>query len=226
MNTTTELSADPRTDRTRQALIASAVRLIGERGYRATTVRQIADHAEANVAAINYHFGGKAGLRRATIEHVAVRMRKAGPGFLLSSLSAEEITRMNPAEARDVLRRLMMSGMKSNAVERDLSEVRAFIQRELFQGGESTRLFHDLVFSDVLDMMALLVSRMLGTDPSDKQTRMRAMMLLAQSVFLRMARPLVLLTMDWDDYAEDEQALVVDSFWMWPGPDPCSGPGR
>jgi AcrR family transcriptional regulator len=47
---------------TRQRLIESAARLFAERGFAKVTVREICKAARANVAAVNYHFGGKTGL--------------------------------------------------------------------------------------------------------------------------------------------------------------------
>ena len=47
---------------TRQRLIEVAARLFAERGFSKVTVREICKSAHANVAAINYHFGGKKGL--------------------------------------------------------------------------------------------------------------------------------------------------------------------
>lgn len=51
----------PRSDgeNTRQRLLAAAGKLFAERGYRATRVAEICRRAGANLAAINYHFGGK-----------------------------------------------------------------------------------------------------------------------------------------------------------------------
>lgn len=60
---TSSASAD-----TRQRLIEAAATLFAERGFANVTVREICKAASnANVAAINYHFGDKAGLYRAVI---------------------------------------------------------------------------------------------------------------------------------------------------------------
>ena len=52
---------------TRARLLNAASRLFAERGYARVTVRDICNKARANVAAVNYHFGGKDGLYRAVM---------------------------------------------------------------------------------------------------------------------------------------------------------------
>ncbi len=44
---------------TKDALLSAAKDLLGERGYEATSVRDIASASGANVAAVNYHFGSR-----------------------------------------------------------------------------------------------------------------------------------------------------------------------
>jgi AcrR family transcriptional regulator len=48
----------------RERLLVAALRLFAEQGYAKTSIRQIAQAAGANVAAISYYFGNKAGLYR------------------------------------------------------------------------------------------------------------------------------------------------------------------
>lgn len=49
----------------RRRLILSALRLFAEKGFEAATTREICDAAGANISAIRYYFGDKAGLYRA-----------------------------------------------------------------------------------------------------------------------------------------------------------------
>ena len=44
---------------TRDRLLQTAGRMFAEKGFRGTTVRDICRRARANLAAVNYHFGGK-----------------------------------------------------------------------------------------------------------------------------------------------------------------------
>jgi AcrR family transcriptional regulator len=57
----------PLTD-TKQALLDAAEGLFAERGFAGTSMRDIAARAGANLAAANYHFGGKRGLMKAVLE--------------------------------------------------------------------------------------------------------------------------------------------------------------
>ncbi|MEM7393718.1 MAG: TetR/AcrR family transcriptional regulator, partial [Verrucomicrobiota bacterium] len=47
---------------TREKIVSVAERLFAERGFEATSMRDITDEAEVNLASVNYHFGSKEGL--------------------------------------------------------------------------------------------------------------------------------------------------------------------
>lgn len=61
-------SAPPRPDR-RQAILLAAERLFAERGYHATSIREIADAAEVPSALVGYYFGPKEELFHAVFAH-------------------------------------------------------------------------------------------------------------------------------------------------------------
>ncbi len=63
-------------DRTRTALIAAGLELFGEKGFEATSTRDIATAAGANLASIAYHFGSKEGLRLACAQAIAEKFRE------------------------------------------------------------------------------------------------------------------------------------------------------
>jgi AcrR family transcriptional regulator len=60
---------------TRDRLLATGTRLFAERGFQNVTVRDICTEAAANVAAINYHFEGKAGLYMEVLRTAVAVMR-------------------------------------------------------------------------------------------------------------------------------------------------------
>jgi AcrR family transcriptional regulator len=61
---------------TRARVLETAERLFGERGFKMVTVREICKAAEANVAAVNYHFGDKMGLYREVLQGAIDAMRE------------------------------------------------------------------------------------------------------------------------------------------------------
>ncbi|HET7863864.1 MAG TPA: TetR family transcriptional regulator, partial [Burkholderiaceae bacterium] len=50
----------------RERILHAAIRLFALQGFKNTSTRDIAKAAKVNVAALNYYFGDKAGLYRAT----------------------------------------------------------------------------------------------------------------------------------------------------------------
>jgi len=63
----------------RRRLLEAALPLFAAKGYQQTSTREIADAAGANLAAINYYFGDKAGLYRAVFSESLCADAKAPP---------------------------------------------------------------------------------------------------------------------------------------------------
>ncbi len=68
---------DPRPT-TGEALLEAAERLFSEKGYNAVGIREIAEHAGANIAAIKYHFGSKNDLYLQTVRRAMARREAVG----------------------------------------------------------------------------------------------------------------------------------------------------
>ena len=58
---------------TRQRLLDAGVRLFAEHGFKGVSVRDLSAAAEVNIAAINYHFGGKRELYRTGVTELLAR---------------------------------------------------------------------------------------------------------------------------------------------------------
>jgi len=82
---------------TRHRLIDVARRLFAERGFDATSVRDITGEAKANLGAITYHFGSKQALYDAVLEQafapVAARARVALPEGIAPLDAVEQVVR-------------------------------------------------------------------------------------------------------------------------------------
>ncbi len=63
---------------TQEKLLAAAGKLFCERGYAATSVRDIVSEAGVNLGSVNYHFGGKENLYAAMISRKIEPMKRLG----------------------------------------------------------------------------------------------------------------------------------------------------
>ena len=63
-------------DNTPRRLLDTAARLWSEKGYAATSVRDITTTANCNLASINYYFGGKQGLYEQVFKEILGNLRE------------------------------------------------------------------------------------------------------------------------------------------------------
>lgn len=84
------------TDNTRDQLLLVALSLFSEKGFEATSVREICDSARANVSAIKYHFGSKEDLYRECFKHFG-ESRLSTISSILSNTQSRSEFRANVA---------------------------------------------------------------------------------------------------------------------------------
>lgn len=77
---------------TKEKILETACDLFAAKGYRNTTIKDICEKADANIAAVNYHFGGKRKLFEQVWQHVFEVIHETYPpcGGLPDSTSPEE----------------------------------------------------------------------------------------------------------------------------------------
>jgi AcrR family transcriptional regulator len=78
---------------TKQKIIQVARQLFSQHGFTGTSVRQIAEASDVNVAAINYHFGSKEALYWAIIADVYVWMDEATAQITAQSKDVQDLAR-------------------------------------------------------------------------------------------------------------------------------------
>ena len=191
---------------TRLALIEAAIRLFGSQGYDAVSTRQIADAAEANIGSIAYHFGGKPGLRLACAEYVANRIATLAAPAAVSSLPAE------PDAATAMLEAAIERFARFLVSSRDAGTYAAFLLREIIQPGEVVDYIYDTLIGRAHKRLCALFGVATGLVPESPQVKAAVFSLLGQVLYFRVARPVVLKRMDWDDIGETETDQLVNVF--------------
>lgn len=94
---------------TQQRLLRAAGEVFARCGFRAATVREISRRAQANVAAVNYHFGDKRGLYSAVLKHTLSTALQQFPPDLGTTAGATREERLH-AFVRSLLYRMLHEG--------------------------------------------------------------------------------------------------------------------
>jgi AcrR family transcriptional regulator len=197
----------PQRDRgaeTRAQLIEAALDVFGGQGFEGASTRQIARSANANLAAIVYHFGGKEGLHIAVAEHVATSIvAKLGP--TLASV-ADPATTSTPHAAHAALTRLISAFADVMLGSEQAERWARFIVREQMQ---PTAAF-DVIYR-FLGGAVTIASRLVATilaKPEDEEMSLRVFTLMGQVLVFRVAQTLVLRRMGWRKIGERERTQI------------------
>ena len=162
---------------TRESLLKAACEVFAEKGYRDARVADICRRADANIAAINYHFGGKESL-------YAMAWQQA----FQESLKAHPFDGGVPADAPPEQR---LYGQIASFVRRitdPASREFDIVQREL---ANPTGLLGEVMqkcIQPIRRQMKRIVRELLGERASDRQVQLCQMSIMAQCLHVMMRR--------------------------------------
>jgi AcrR family transcriptional regulator len=175
-----------RGDETRRRMVETAIAMFAERGYDGASTRLLARRARVNLPAIQYHFGGKAGLYRAAIAHIADYIeRQMAP---VTARVRPTLAR-NPSRAvtlelllalMDAFVALVFADSEGDGAERAESR-KLFIARAEVERSAALRPLYKSMQGCVGAPCAAVVGRLIGRSPRDRETRLRMVALLGQS---------------------------------------------
>lgn len=164
---------------TRERLLEVACDLFIEQGYKTAKIRDIASRANANLAAINYHFGSKEKLYVAVIEYIASQV------FAERALSVVAHASDSPAEQLKQYIRLFLQRLLENTNQARWGKL---IARETV---EPTAAFEMVVNKFILPShrdLKKIVQTILGKASDDEAVRRGAMCVIGQCLYYQTAR--------------------------------------
>ena len=145
---------------TRERLLRAAERLFAESGFKDVTVRDICRAARANVAAVNYHFGGKLGLYRQVLRSAGEKMRET------NDAARQAGEGQTPEEQ---LRRYLTLFLGRMLAAGNDNTVYRLVTREV---NDPTPALDDLIEQGLkprVDFVAGLVGAIMGCPPTDRR---------------------------------------------------------
>ncbi|MCF7847709.1 MAG: CerR family C-terminal domain-containing protein [Kiritimatiellales bacterium] len=159
---------------TKQRLLETACSIFAEKGYHNTTVADICETADANIAAVNYHFGDKATLYKEVWKHLHAIVDQAVP----VPESHEEVG------AEIWLRLFMRSRLKTIFSQGELTLLPKIIFREM---SERTELNDELFRTHLQpnrNKVTNAIRDLLGNGFSEKQVELATINYMGVHIFM------------------------------------------
>lgn len=198
-------AAAQQAEHTRLALVRAALKLFGAQGFDATSTREIAALANANVASITYHFGNKEGLRAAAADHIVETLRAIGGPLLAESIDFDRLT---PDEAAGRLDRVFDTMASFMLGTPEAEEIALFILRELSRPTSALDRIYEGMFAPTHQRLCRLWAAATGEPADDQRTLLTIFTLIGQVVYFKVGRAAVLRRMGWDA-VNDERAEMI-----------------
>ena len=178
----TDSAGVPAPDRTRARLLDVATQVFAESGYYAATIRDIAQRAGTNVAAVNYHFGDKLSLYTEVLDGRLVPAARTEPIRQALEMDA-------PPEA--VLREAIKAMVYAVCGERDRDLRMRLMMHELAQPSPAIDHVISKVSRPLYDRFRKLIGQMIGLPVDHEKTRLCTHSVIGQVVHYAHARPFV-----------------------------------
>ena len=184
---------------TRQKLLAVATEVFVKKGFHAAGIREICTAAGANLAAVNYHFGGKMELYKAVLSHA---FENAKPPRPMPTLADDPSHPQEQLRAWIVWNAERMLGARGHTVYE-------LIVREL---QDPTPAFDDLLERSMQPIYAAgedLVAAVLGVSRDHPFVQLCCTSVFGQCLIYRYSRPLI---ERFQRHASQQQLDMIQSF--------------
>jgi TetR/AcrR family transcriptional regulator, regulator of cefoperazone and chloramphenicol sensitivity len=165
----------------RQRLLHAALKCFAEHGYEKTSTRLIAQEAQANVAAIRYYFGDKAGIYRAAFIEPMGQPQDDIELFNSKSLSLEEALRGLYSGFIEPLKMGEIVQLCTKLHMREMVEPTGLWKEEIDRG-----------ITPYHKALVKVLCRHLGVAKADDDVHRLALCIVAQAVFLYLGRDVLL----------------------------------
>ncbi len=167
---------------TQRRIIEAAGEIFADSGYRYTTIRAISDRAGVNVAAINYHFGGKKNLYLTVLKYWRERAFEKYP-FDLTDFSAGSPGERLAAFIRTLLFRVLDEG--------DGSRFARLMVQELIQPTSGLDVMVDETLRPFYAFLSGTVRQLFPSPPSEETVNLCCLSIVGQVFQLYMARHVI-----------------------------------
>jgi AcrR family transcriptional regulator len=170
------------TAETRRRLLDTAAMVFAEQGFAAATIRMIAGRARVNVAAVNYHFGGKDGLYREVLRHVRRLAYERYPTTYGLNGEATPEERLHAYVRSFLLRSIGKDSVPGFGV---------LMMREMVEPTSALDMIVDEGIRALFDQLVEIVRLLMGEETAGEQVLACARSTISQCVFYLFGRSVI-----------------------------------
>ena len=168
-------------DATKERLLETAGAVFAEKGFRAATIREICQRAQANLAAVNYYFGDK--------ERLYIESIKRAHGRRVEDVPLPPWTADTPPEAR-------LKGFVETLLGRILSDPNAdwhgqLMFREMLHPTAACGELVEEYIRPHFEMLQSILRELSPPEFTAEQLRLIAFGIVGQCLYFRIAEPVV-----------------------------------
>jgi len=193
MNAQLFAAAPTKGEQAKHRLLLAALEKIGERGYEGASVREIAEAAGQNVAAIAYYFGNKESLYAEVIEGIIAYLNRTFGGLTEEAKRLFEGGEMTGEKAAELLKRMLRAFLVEHLERNEIGKLRNVMIREQASPTAAFGRLYSGGMEPLHEFFSQTLSAASGEDPESHKAIIRAHALFGQVLGFTVARSTILL---------------------------------
>jgi TetR/AcrR family transcriptional regulator, regulator of cefoperazone and chloramphenicol sensitivity len=174
----------------RERLLMTAEKLFAQRGLASVSIRDLVGDAEANIAAVNYHFGGKDNLYLETLRYSFRNLAQSLPNLVALQTEAKAVGTVEAAER--AIRLFIEELMKIIFVSGKNSQRADLLRQELSNPTEALDVIVEEFCAPLFKILVALVEQVRPDLAANKESHLVAMSITGQCLNYSLALPLTL----------------------------------
>jgi len=167
---------------TRERILHAACEIFAERGFLNTTIRDICQQAQVNIAAVNYYFHSKENLYEAVCKHI----------FGLSAENADPKFKLAEDKKPEEKLKAFIQAILLTILTKERSNWREMIMsREMVSPTSALTIVIEDMIKPRFQQLYSIVKDLLGEGAEDELVRRCCLSITGQCLYYRFARPVV-----------------------------------
>jgi len=191
---------------TPERIIKAATSLFARHGHRAVTLKDVAREAKVNGAAVNYHFGDKARLYRAVIDHCPAQREEAAP------IDEEGWRQLPPEQRLGNFIAMMMEQLLNEKIATLVSQIM------LWEAIDPTPEFRKMVVrlpGRQLSILDSIVRDWVGDGLPQRRIRAASISILGQCVYYRYGRKILAFAEKRNRTSREEISTIAEEVYAF-----------